>query len=568
MSEEHDVRKFSNALPSPLGKIGDGAVISDSWRRPPQERFYLGDDESDDDEDVGQTGWTGGVAMPRIAEARHQRHSSFDDRYQNDGDDEDNDSTESKPSDEEDDEDRHENCFRISSDEEDEDDCENIRKKLFKTNQHLAFEEDSGLGGSAPHSANEDEAADHATDLVCLRGFSSAKPSKKICSYHSRQSPKPVRKQLQFYDRYKMAKDHLGAGAYACVRTCVSLETGEEFAVKLVDKRKPGHTRSRIFREVEIFKLCKSHPNIVQLVEWFEDDVFFYMVFEKMRGGQLLDHIQRKVCFTEREAAQVTRDIAQALKHLHDRGIAHRDVKPENILCTDADRVSPVKLCDLDLASKPNVPGPNRPSHGRQPQDIRKRVNHFSDDSLPSDYSATTAPRNLLSVASEPDLASPVGSAEFMAPEVVDAFVGESLKYDKRCDMWSLGVIVYIMLCGYPPFYGECERNNCGWDQGQACSDCQESLFHRIQIGEFDFPEEEWAEISDDAKDLISHLLVRNVRQRYTADEVLRHSWLADGAPRTPLQTPSNLFRNDSARDMHQMNQVFQVYQHLSQPPF
>jgi serine/threonine protein kinase len=162
-------------------------------------------------------------------------------------------------------------------------------------------------------------------------------------------------------------------------------------------------------------------------------------------------------------------------------------------------------------------------------------------------------------VPSEPDLASPVGSAEFMAPEVVDAFVGEALKYDKRCDMWSLGVIIYIMLCGYPPFYGECERNNCGWDQGDACPDCQNNLFHRIQNGAFDFPEEEWTHISREAKDLICHLLVRNVRQRYTADDVLRHPWVTRGAPKTPLQTASNLFRNDSARDVHQMNEHFNI---------
>jgi len=167
----------------------------------------------------------------------------------------------------------------------------------------------------------------------------------------------------------------------------------------------------------------------------------------------------------------------------------------------------------------------------------------------------------LHAVKSEPDLASPVGSAEFMAPEVVDAFVGDALKYDKRCDMWSLGVIIYIMLCGYPPFYGECENENCGWDQGDSCPDCQDNLFHRIQRGYFDFPDEEWKHISREAKDLICHLLVRNVRQRYTADDVLRHPWVTRGSlvPKTPLQTATNLFRNDSARDVHQMNEHFNI---------
>ncbi|TMS32192.1 hypothetical protein L596_000067 [Steinernema carpocapsae] len=333
--------------------------------------------------------------------------------------------------------------------------------------------------------------------------------------------------KMHFTDFYKLTDDHLGTGAYASVRTAVSISSGKEFAVKLVDKKARGHTRSRIMREVETFKMCKNHPNIVHLHEWFEDENTFYMVFEKMRGGPLLNHIQRKRFFTEQEASLVTKDIATALKYLHDRGIAHRDVKPENILCTDPDRVSPVKLCDLDLASKVVM--------------------------------SSKSKSRLSKVNSEPDLASPVGSAEFMAPEVVDTFVGDAFKYDKRCDMWSLGVILYIMLCGYPPFYGECDQENCGWDQGESCPDCQDNLFARIQIGEFDFPEEEWCNVSQDAKDLICHLLVKNVRERYTADQVLRHSWVMHGAPDTVLQTPCNLFRNDSARDIHQMYEHFNV---------
>nr|CAD56895.1 R166.5-like protein [Meloidogyne artiellia] len=360
---------------------------------------------------------------------------------------------------------------------------------------------------------------------------------------HHHQRPPPHHpqkaKKWRFSDYYKLVDDHLGSGAYASVKPAINLATGEEFAVKVVNKHEHGHTRSRIMREVQIFKLCRNHPNIVQLIEWFEDDSSFYMVFEKMRGGPLLNHIQRKVCFTEQEASLVTRDIANALKFLHDRGIAHRDVKPENILCTEMDKISPVKLCDLDLASKP-----------------------FDSSTTASTNNNT--PGRMRPVQSEPDLASPVGSAEFMAPEVVDAFVGEALKYDKRCDMWSLGVIIYIMLCGYPPFYGECERENCGWDQGESCSDCQENLFHRIQGGYFDFPDDEWKHISASAKDLIRHLLVRNVRQRYTAYEVLAHPWVTRGAPKTPLQTATNLSRNDSARDVHQMNEHFLMMNRIS----
>lgn len=371
------------------------------------------------------------------------------------------------------------------------------------------FESDDG-------STSSDEVDDRPAELVPM-GIK-----------NTRRNRQRSGTETGFLDFYKLTDENLGAGAYASVRTCVSRTTSIEYAVKVVDKSVQSHTRSRIAREVETFRLCRNHPNIVQLVDWFEDHDNFYMVFEKMRGGPLLDHIQRKKFFTEHEASMVTKDIASALKFLHDKGIAHRDVKPENILCTERDHVSPVKLCDLDLASK-----------------------------------AVLHQQRMPMVASEPDLASPVGSAEFMAPEVVGAFVNDSLKYDKRCDMWSLGVIIYIMLCGYPPFYGDCSNEDCGWDQGEPCDDCQNNLFARIQMGEFEFPYEEWEDISEDAKHLISRLLVKNVKERYTADDVLAHLWVANGGPNTKLLTPGNLFRNDSARDVHQISEHFNVMNRL-----
>lgn len=335
-----------------------------------------------------------------------------------------------------------------------------------------------------------------------------------------------------FFDYYKLTDEHLGSGAYGSVTTCKSIKSGQEFAVKIVDKHGETHSRKRILREVNIFKTCKGHPNIVQLLDWFEDDTKFYLVMEKMRGGPLLQHILQRGYFTEEEARRVTKDIASALKFMHDRGIAHRDVKPENILCTDPDRISPAKLCDLDLASQ------RRPQHERHP---------------------------LSQVASEPDLASPVGSAEFMAPEVVDAFVGDALKYDKKCDTWSLGVILYIMLAGYAPFQGECSDPGCGWSEGRPCEDCQQDLFSRIQDGYYEFPEEEWGMISEEARDLVSNLLKRDPIDRFNADQILSHRWLQQSAASTILQTPSNLVcRKDSARDVQQMSEHFNLMNRLT----
>ncbi|KAJ8891112.1 hypothetical protein PR048_010622 [Dryococelus australis] len=313
-------------------------------------------------------------------------------------------------------------------------------------------------------------------------------------------------------DLYRLTGEVLGVGAYASVQTCVNIWTDLEYAVKVIDKT-PSHSRSRVFKEVETFHYCQGHPNIIQLIEFFEDEDRFYLVFEKVDGGPLLTRIEQQVHFSEREASRIVRDLASAIQFLHFKGIAHRDLKPENILCVHPDKLSPVKLCDFDLSSG-----------------IKFNA-------------------ELSSPLATPQLLTPVGSAEFMAPEVVEAFVGEANFYDKRCDLWSLGVIMYILLCGYPPFYGNCGLN-CGWDRGDNCHHCQELLFSSIQDGSYDFPEQDWAHISDEAKDLIGRLLVKDARLRLSAESVLAHPWLQQGVSARPLATPQNIRRNNSAREL------------------
>ncbi|KAL3268756.1 hypothetical protein HHI36_007858, partial [Cryptolaemus montrouzieri] len=334
-------------------------------------------------------------------------------------------------------------------------------------------------------------------------------------------------------DLYKLTGEVLGEGAYASVQTCINIYTGIEFAVKIIDKV-PGHARARVFREVETFHHCQSHPNIIQLTEFFEDEEKFYLVFEKINGGQLLRRIQEYRYFSEAAAAEIVREIASALRFMHAKGIAHRDLKPENILCVHKDRLCPIKICDFDLGSG-----------------IRFQT-------------------SVSSPLATPQLLTPVGSAEFMAPEVVEAFIGEndSTVYDKRCDLWSLGVITYILLCGYPPFSGKCGRD-CGWERGDNCSACQELLFHSIQEGQYDFPESEWDDISDEAKDLIRSLLVKCASKRISAERVLEHPWLKCASDSAPLTTPAVIKKNNSARELSQfaesamaVNRV--VQQHFS----
>uniref|UniRef100_A0A0N5B4S4 Protein kinase domain-containing protein n=1 Tax=Strongyloides papillosus TaxID=174720 RepID=A0A0N5B4S4_STREA len=335
----------------------------------------------------------------------------------------------------------------------------------------------------------------------------------------------------EFYDYYEFCSGGvLGRGAYGTVETVISHRDGKEYAVKIIDKITQSHTRSRVINEVKLFCLSKEESNIVQLVDVFEDCDYYYLVFEKMNGGPLLDHITEKNCFTEQEASMVTSKIAKGIKFLHDQGVAHRDIKPENILCSSIDGLECVKLCDLDLATK------------LSPMKKSPSVESLSDG----------------------DFESPVGSAEFMAPEVVERFMDESLKYDKKADTWSLGVLIYIMLCGYPPFYGQCDSEDCGWTRGEICDECQDSLFQNIKRGYFDFPDDDWRNISDEAKDLISHLLVRNARYRYSIDDVLNHPWITKQSPNIPLITPSNLERIESARDINQINQNFNAIKHIN----
>ncbi|XP_017007878.2 uncharacterized protein Lk6 isoform X2 [Drosophila takahashii] len=328
-----------------------------------------------------------------------------------------------------------------------------------------------------------------------------------------------------FQELYKLTGEILGEGAYASVQTCVNIYTDLEYAVKVIDKI-PGHARARVFREVETFHHCQGHLGILQLIEFFEDDEKFYLVFEKINGGPLLTRIQEHICFSEHEASQIIKEIASGLDFLHKKGIAHRDLKPENILCVKTDSLCPIKICDFDLGSG---------------------IKFTTDISSP---------------AATPQLLTPVGSAEFMAPEVVDLFVGEAHYYDKRCDLWSLGVIAYILLCGYPPFSGNCGED-CGWNRGENCRTCQELLFESIQEGHFSFPEAEWHDVSDEAKDLISNLLVKQASDRLSAEAVLNHTWIRASEHEPPaskqsgrhkaLQTPSNIRRNhQSAREISQ----------------
>ncbi|CAG2178645.1 unnamed protein product [Oppiella nova] len=200
---------------------------------------------------------------------------------------------------------------------------------------------------------------------------------------------------------------------------------------------------------------------------------------ECMEGGELFQRIQDRAenAFTEREAAEVMHDICKAIQYLHSMDIAHRDVKPENLLYTRGDSLGVLKLTDFGFAKETS---------------------------------------NTLS------LQTPCYTPYYVAPEVLGPE-----KYDKSCDLWSLGVIMYILLCGYPPFYS---------NHGLAISP---GMKKRIRAGQYDFPDPEWRHVSRDAKDLIKGLLKTDPSQRLTIELVMKHNWIARYAevPQTPLHS-------------------------------
>jgi len=302
-----------------------------------------------------------------------------------------------------------------------------------------------------------------------------------------------------FSDLYSLKNDILGQGSYGRVESCVNVYTQMEYAVKIINKDSWAFNRQKMLKEIELYYLCQgANDSIIQLIDYFEETDKFYLIFEKAKGGHLLDQINKRAKFSEVEGATIIAKLATALKYLHSRGIAHRDLKPENILCMEdaEDAVaSSIRLCDFDLCSKvqPNV--------------------------------------------STPRLASPVGSPEYLAPEVVEVFLNEDnilydllddedLSYDKRCDLWSLGVICYTLLCGWLPFRGCCGED-CGWeDRNEECEICQQDLYDTIKNGYFQFPEH----VSPLAKDLICKLLRTDPDSRLEAADVLHHPWIVKHA--------------------------------------
>ncbi|XP_069672536.1 calcium/calmodulin-dependent protein kinase type II alpha chain isoform X12 [Periplaneta americana] len=264
----------------------------------------------------------------------------------------------------------------------------------------------------------------------------------------------------RFSDNYEL-KEELGKGAFSVVRRCVQKSTGLEFAAKIINTKKLS---ARDFQKLEReARICRKlqHPNIVRLHDSIQEENFHYLVFDLVTGGELFEDIVAREFYSEADASHCIQQILESVNHCHQNGVVHRDLKPENLLLASKQKGAAVKLADFGLAIE--VQGEQQAWFG------------FA------------------------------GTPGYLSPEVL-----KKEPYGKPVDIWACGVILYILLVGYPPF----------WDEDQH------RLYAQIKAGAYDYPSPEWDTVTPEAKNLINQMLTVNPSKRITASEALKHPWI------------------------------------------
>nr|ACJ06768.1 calcium/calmodulin-dependent protein kinase I [Pinctada fucata] len=268
---------------------------------------------------------------------------------------------------------------------------------------------------------------------------------------HSRDSD--VRKKYDF-------RKTLGTGAFSEVVLAEDkAECGHLVAIKCIDRKGLSGKEDSLDNEISVLRKL-SHNNIVQLLDVFDDKAHVYLVMELVTGGELFDRIVQKGSYTEKDASYLIKQVLQAVQYMHGKGVVHRDLKPENLLYYSPDVDSKIMISDFGL-SKTEESG---------------------------------------------IMATACGTPGYVAPEVL-----AQQPYGKEVDCWSIGVISYILLCGYPPFYDENDS----------------VLFQQILKASYEFDSPYWDDISDSAKDFISHLMEKEPKRRFTCEQALSHPWIS-----------------------------------------
>jgi len=264
-----------------------------------------------------------------------------------------------------------------------------------------------------------------------------------------------------FLDNYDVLKQ-LGKGGYGKVYEVQNKKTKEIRACKHLSKLSIKNLE-KFQREINIL-INADHPNIIKLYEIFESKRSYYLIMEECKGGEVFDriigHIQKKDMYSEKDASIILSQMMSAVEYCHNNGIAHRDLKPENLLYLNAgtEENNPIKVIDFGLSQV---------------------------------------------ISPERKLKTKVGTAYYVSPEILQG------SYSEKCDIWSAGVILYILLSGDPPFNGPSDL----------------TIYKKIAEMKYDFPQNKWSKISNEAKDLITHMIAPE-NERYTARQVMEHPWM------------------------------------------
>lgn len=301
----------------------------------------------------------------------------------------------------------------------------------------------------------------------------------------SRRLDLSLKKAKKFSDLYTIT-DKIHRGSAGVVKKCYSEAHSKEFAVKIIERN--SGSDEQVLQEVSIMNHL-DHETLVGVVDFFEEDDFYYIVMELMEGGDVFDRILSLNNYNENDARELAKVLLLAVDEMHKNGVAHRDIKPQNIFLGCKHSNCKIKVGDFGFAKRVHTPK---------------------------------------------SLTVRCGTPSYVAPEIV-----KNQPYDQSCDMWSVGVVIYVMLCGYTPFREK----------------TQDKIFERIKAGEYKFDRADWSMISAEAKDLIKGLMCINPDRRLTAAQALRSKWIS-GVSRQSLTRRSLESSRRRIKDRHSLLMV------------